>query len=66
MNTYSYYEGTINAENTANNITLKLDKTSSIKLTGDSYITSLETEDTTYSNINFNGYKLYVDGVAIN
>lgn len=66
MNTNSYYEGTINADNTANNITLKLDNTSSIKLTGDSYVTSLETDDTTYSNIDFNGYKLYVNGVAIN
>ena len=66
MKANSYYEGTINADNTANNITLKLDSSSSIKLTGDSYITSLETDDTTYSNIDFNGYKLYVNGVAIN
>ena len=36
-----------------------------IKLTGDFYITSLEDDDTTYSNIDFNGYKLYVNGVAI-
>ena len=34
--------------------------TSKIKLTGDFYITSLEDDDTTYSNIDFNGYKLYV------
>lgn len=40
--------------------------TSKIKLTGDSYITSLEDDDTTYNNIDFNGYKLYVNGVAIN
>lgn len=66
MNTNSYYEGTINADNTANNITLKLDETSSIKLTGDSYITSLKCKDESYSNIDFNGYKLYVNGVAIN
>ena len=37
-----------------------------IKLTGDFYITSLEDDDTTYSNIDFYGYKLYVNGVAIN
>lgn len=48
MNTNSYYEGTINTDNTANNITLKIDSSSNIKLTGDSYITSLETDDTTY------------------
>ena len=40
--------------------------TSKIKLTGDSYITSLEDDDTTYNNIDFNGYKLYVNGKAIN
>ena len=66
LNKKSYYEGTINNSNTAKSITLKLDKTSSIKLTGDSYVTSLENEDTKNSNINFNGYKLYVNGVAIN
>ena len=33
---------------------------------GDSYITELEDKDTTYSNINFNGYKLYVNGKSIN
>lgn len=62
----SYFEGTINEDNSAKSITLKLDSSSKIKLTGDSYITSLETDDTTYTNIDFNGYKLYVNGVAIN
>lgn len=28
-------------------------------------VTSLDDEDTTYSNIDFNGYKLYVNGKAI-
>ncbi len=62
----SYYEGTINGDNTAKSIKLVLDKTSKIKLTGDSYVTSLEDIDTDYSNIDFNGYKLYVNGKAIN
>ena len=62
----SYFEGKINSENTAKELTLKIDSSSKIKLTGDSYITSLEDEDTSYSNIDFNGYKLYVNGVAIN
>lgn len=62
----SYYEGTINSDNSAKKITLKLDNTSKLKLTGDSYITELEDSDTAYSNIDFNGYKLYVNGVAIN
>ncbi len=66
MNTDSYYEGTINGDNTAKNITLKLDSSSKIKLTGDSYVSSLEDADSSYSNIDFNGYKLYVNGTAIN
>ena len=62
----SYYEGSINTDNTAKNITLKLDKTSKIKLTGDTYITNLENSDSSNSNIDFNGYKLYVNKKAIN
>ena len=62
----SSYTGTINKENQAKLINLKLDSTSKIKLTGDSYVTSLDDEDTSYSNIDFNGYKLYVNGTAIN
>ena len=66
LNEESNYEGTINAENKAKKIVLNLDESSTITLTGDSYVTSLEDADTTYSNINFNGYKLYVNGIAIN
>lgn len=66
IKTNSYYEGTINGDNSAKSITLKLDDTSKIKLTGDSYVTDLEDSDTSYSNIDFNGYKLYVNGTAIN
>lgn len=62
----STYKGIINKENTAKNITLKLDETSKITLTGNSYITSLENADSSNSNIDFNGYKLYVNGTAIN
>ena len=62
----SNYTGTINSANTAKSITLKLDSSSKITLTGDSYVTSLEDADSSYSNINFNGYKLYVNGTAIN
>ena len=66
MKSNSYFEGIINGDKTANTLSLKLDSSSKIKLTGDSYVTSLEDEDTTYSNIDFNGYKLYVNGTAIN
>lgn len=62
----SNYTGKINGNNTAKNITLSLDSTSKIKLIGDTYVTTLEDADSSYSNINFNGYKLYVNGIAIN
>ena len=62
----STYTGTINKENSAKSIALKLDKTSKIKLTGDSYVTSLEDADADYSNIDFNGHTLYVNGKAVN
>ena len=66
MKSNSYFEGAINNKNTAKSISLKLDKTSKIKLTADSYVTSLDDADSSYSNIDFNGYKLYVNGKAIN
>ena len=62
----SNYSGTINQDKNAKEITIKLSKDSKITLTGDSYITSLENEDASNSNIDFNGYKLYVNGKAIN
>lgn len=62
----SSYTGTINADNTAKSVNLTLDSSSKITLTGDSYVTSLTDDDSSYSNINFNGYKLYVNGTAIN
>ena len=64
--TSSSFEGAINSDNIAKSINLKLDSASKIKLTNNSYVTSLEDDDTTYSNIDFNGYKLYVNGKAIN
>ena len=62
----STYTGTINKDKTAKSIKLTLRKNSKIKLTGDSYVTELNDSDASYSNIDFNGYKLYVNGKAIN
>ena len=58
----SSYEGTINNNNEAKSIKVVLDKSSKLKLTGDSYISELTDSDTSYSNIDLNGYKLYVGG----
>ena len=60
------YEGIINGDNSAKSLKLNLSKDSKIKLTGNSYVTSLSDDDSSYSNIYFNGYKLYVNGKAIN
>ena len=62
----SEYTGSINNENTAKEVIVNIDKNSNIKLTGDSYVTELNDDDKSYSNIDFNGYKLYVNGKAIN
>ena len=61
----SEYTGAINSSNTAKAVSLKVSRDSKIKLTGDTYVTSLEDEDADYSNIDLNGYKLYVNGKAI-
>ena len=61
----SSFKGTINNSNTGE-VSLTLDKTSSITLTGDTYIKSLTNADSSNSNINLNGYKLYVNGVQYN
>lgn len=58
----SNYEGIINGENTAKNIKLIIKSSSKIKLLGDSYVTSFEGNTT---DIDFNGYKLYVNGKSI-
>ena len=60
----SSYTGTINNAN-AGEVNITLDKTSTLTLTGDTYIKSLTNADTTNSNINLNGYKLYVNGVEL-
>ncbi len=57
----SSFQGKINSNNEGE-VTLTLDKTSSITLTGDTYVKSLENADSTNSNINLNGHKLYVGG----
>lgn len=60
----SSFTGAINNEN-AGEVNLVLDSTSSLTLTGDTYVNSLTNADSTNSNINLNGYKLYVNGTAL-
>ncbi|MBO4812744.1 hypothetical protein J5491_01195 [Candidatus Saccharibacteria bacterium] len=60
----SAFKGAINSEN-AGEVELTLDQSSTLTLTGDTYVKSLTNEDKENSNINLNGYKLYVNGVAL-
>ena len=52
--------GAVNTDNAAKEVTVKLSKDSNWILTGDSYVKSLNNDDTTGSNIHLNGYKLVV------
>ena len=61
----STFTGSINTNKKAKKVTLTLDKTTKIKLTGDTYVTSLKNADKTNSNIDLNGHKLYVNGKSI-
>ena len=54
----------INSEN-AGEVNLVLDKSSTITLTGDTYVKSLTNADSSNSNIDTNGYKLYVNGTLL-
>ena len=54
-----------NASFTAKNIVFNIDKDSKIKLTGDMYLSELNNDDVTNSNIDLNGYKLYVNNTQI-
>lgn len=58
----SYFTGSIN-KNNEGEVSLVLDKTSTITLTGNTYVKKLTNGDKINSNINFNGYKLYIDGI---
>ena len=61
----SYYMGVINGANTAQSVSVSLDKTSQLILAGDSHISALDNADETNMNIYSNGYKLYVAGEEV-
>ena len=58
----SSFKGAINTANEGE-VSIKIDEASTITLTGNTYIKSLDNADSTNSNINLNGYKLYINGV---
>lgn len=58
----SSFTGTINSDNQGE-VNLTLDTSSNLTLTADTYLTSLTNANSTNSNINLNGHKLYVNGI---
>ena len=58
----SAFTGTINSTGDAGDVSVTLDSSSTWTLTGDSYITSFDGD---LSQINANGYQLYVNGSAV-
>ena len=60
----SSLQSTINADN-AGEVNLTLDVTSTLTLTGDTYLTSISNANPTNGNINLNGHKLYVNGIEM-
>ena len=60
----SSFTGAINTDNQGE-VDLTLDQSSTLTLTGDTHITSLNNADSTNSNINLKGYKLYINGVEL-
>lgn len=61
LSTGSHFTGAINSSNEGE-VSISLDESSTFTLTGDTYVASLTNADETNSNINLNGYKLYVGG----
>ena len=56
----SRFVGAINVENTAGRLDVILDANSTLELTADSYVSSLQNADATGANVKLNGHKLYV------
>ena len=53
------FTGAINKELLTSNVNLKISKSATITLTGDSYVNELINEDSDFSNIESNGYTIY-------
>ena len=67
MTNNSKLVGAINYENTGTNkAKLVIDRSSSLVLTSNCYLTNFENEDETNSNITFGRYNIYVNGNPVN
>ena len=57
--------GSVNSAQSSARISLKLDSSSRLSLIGNCYVDSFENEDSANSNVDFNGYTIYVKGNPI-
>ena len=62
---WSSFQWSINSENQSQNISVKLDSWSTWTLTSDSYVSEILSNAEWYSNINLNGYTLYIWETAV-
>jgi hypothetical protein len=65
MENGSVFAGSINRDDSGAEISLKLSSDSTISLTGDLYLTEFENESWNNSNIQANGYSIYVNGESV-
>ncbi len=61
----STYKGAVNNANQGGTVSLSLDDSSVVVLTGDSYLSNLSNSVSDNSNIYLNGYRLYVNGTEV-
>lgn len=62
---WSSFQWAINSENQSQNISVKLDSSSTWTLTSDSYVSEISSNAEWYSNIYLNGYTLYIWETAV-
>ncbi len=57
--------GSLNSDQACPNVTLNMEAGTTLTLTADTYLTALNNQDATNSNIDPNGYHLYVNGEQV-
>lgn len=61
----SNFTGSINADNACPKVNLHMDATSTLALTGDLYLTEFNNANGSNSNVQTNGYHIYVEGKQV-
>lgn len=61
----SRFDGAINPDQACQNVIVHLDATSTMNLTADTYLTEFTNANTSNSNVQTNGYHLYVNGKIV-